>query len=146
VKRDPALTGLSHDHHNALFAALKLRRATEETAGAAREALDAYWEGHGRIHFRLEEEVLFPAYARHGDAYDEILARALCDHIAIREAIDAVSSEPNAPLERLHKLGTMINEHVRLEERRLFPQIEEAIPTSELAAVAVALQEFEAGL
>jgi hemerythrin-like domain-containing protein len=141
VKRDPALVGLSHDHHNALFAALKLRRATDETAGAAREALAAYWEGPGRAHFRLEEEVLFPAYARHGDPYDALVARALCDHIAIRQAIAAVLADPQAPLDALHALGAMMSEHVRLEERKLFPLIEQALPAPELTALAVALQE-----
>ncbi|HEY1509168.1 MAG TPA: hemerythrin domain-containing protein [Solirubrobacteraceae bacterium] len=141
MKRDPALVGLSHDHHNALFTAMKLRRATEETAGAAREALAAYWEDHGRTHFRLEEEVLYPAYAGHGDAYDELIARAMCDHIAIRQMIAAVLKDPNPPLDRLHALGDLMNEHVRLEERKLFPLIEQALPAPELAALAIALQE-----
>lgn len=141
MKRAPALVGLSHDHHNALFAALKLRRATAETAGAAREALAAYWEGHGRTHFRLEEEVLFPAYARYGDVYDELVARALCDHIAIRQGITAVLEDPNPPPDRLHALGELMSDHVRLEERKLFPLIEQALPAPELAALAVALQE-----
>lgn len=141
MKRDPALTGLSHDHHDALFAALKLKRATEETAAAAREALATYWEGHGRAHFRLEEEVLFPAYARHGDPYDELIARALCDHVAIRQMVAAVSEDPQAPPERLHALGELMSEHVRLEERQLFPKIEQALPGAELAALGAALQE-----
>jgi hemerythrin-like domain-containing protein len=141
VKRDPALVGLSHDHHNALFTALKLRRATELNAGAARDALATYWEGPGRIHFRLEEEVLFPAYARHGHAYDELVARALCDHIAIRQMIAVVLEDPQAPLDDLHALGDLMSEHVRLEERKLFPLIEQALPAPELAELAVALQE-----
>jgi hypothetical protein len=74
VKRDPALTSLSRDHHQALFAAQKLRRATGETAAEARAALLSYWDGHGRAHFRSEEEVSLPAYAGHGDPYDPLVA------------------------------------------------------------------------
>jgi hemerythrin-like domain-containing protein len=141
MKRDPALVGLSHDHHNALFTALKLRRATEQNAGAARDALATYWEGPGRVHFRLEEEVLFPAFARHGDPYDALVGRALCDHIAIRQKIASVLEDPHAPLHDLHALGELMSEHVRLEERKLFPLIEQALPAPELAELAVALQE-----
>jgi hypothetical protein len=62
VKRDPALVSLSRDHHLALVVAQKLSLASAETAAEARAALAAYWDEHGRAHFRLEEEVLFPAY------------------------------------------------------------------------------------
>jgi hypothetical protein len=58
VKRDPALVTLSHDHHLALSAAQTLKRATADTASVARAAFVAYWEEHGRGHFRLEEEIL----------------------------------------------------------------------------------------
>jgi hypothetical protein len=34
-----------------------------------------------------------------------------------------------------------MSEHVRLEERKLFPLIEQALPSPELEALAIALQE-----
>jgi hypothetical protein len=139
VKRDPALVSLSRDHHQALFVAQKLSRASAETAAEARAALAAYWDEHGRAHFRLEEDVLFPAYAGHGDPYNPLLARALCDHIAIRQRIDAYGRQSTTPIAQLRELGSLISDYVRLEERELFPLIEKALPTAELAAVAVAL-------
>lgn len=140
MKRDPALVSLSHDHHQALYVAQKLRRASVDTAAEARAGLAAYWEGHGRTHFRLEEEVLFPAFAGHGDPYHSLLARALCDHIAIRHRIDVLGRDSAAPLVALHELGGLISDHVRLEERELFPLIESALPQAELIAVATALE------
>ena len=141
MKRDPALVPLSHDHHQALTVAQKLRRADAQSAEEARSELVAYWEGHGREHFRLEEEILFPAYAGYGDPYDPLLARALCDHVAIRREVDAATGDAAAPVSTLQKLGTMISDHVRLEERELFPLIKSALPETELAAVAVALEQ-----
>jgi hemerythrin HHE cation binding domain-containing protein len=141
MKRDPALVTLSHDHHQALAVAQKLRRADEQSADRARAALVAYWDGHGREHFRLEEEILFPAYAGYGDPYDPLLARALCDHVAIRREVAAATGDPAAPVGTLHKLGAMISEHVRLEERELYLLIERALPEAELAAVAGALEQ-----
>jgi hemerythrin-like domain-containing protein len=143
VKRDPALVSLSRDHHQALVVAQKLSRASAETAAEALAALAAYWEEHGRAHFRLEEEVLFPAYAGHGDAYNSLLARALCDHVAIRQRIDVFGRDSITPIAELRGLGNLISDHVRLEERELFPMIEKALPTAELAAVAVALENAQ---
>jgi hypothetical protein len=77
VKRSASLASLSRDHHQALVVAQQLRRATDATAAEARTAFLSYWSRHGRLHFRLEEEVLFPAYAGHGDPHDPVVLRAL---------------------------------------------------------------------
>lgn len=143
MKRDPALISLSRDHHQALFVAQKLRRASVETAADARAALAAYWEGHGRAHFRSEEEVLLPAYAGYGDPYDALVARALCDHVAIRQRIGALDRDSPTTIAALHELGRLISDHVRLEERELFPLIESALPAQQLAAVAAALEDAQ---
>jgi hemerythrin-like domain-containing protein len=140
VKRDPALVSLSRDHHQALSVGLKLRRANPETANVACSALFAYWEGHGRAHFRSEEEVLLPAYARYADPYDPLVARVLCDHVAIRQRILALQNGGAQTPAALHELGELISAHVALEERELFERIEREMPTPELAALATALE------
>jgi hypothetical protein len=140
MKRDPALTSLSRDHHQALVVAQRLRRATAATAREARAAFLAYWEEHGRTHFRLEEEVLLPAYAGHGDAHHPLVGRVLCDHVVIRHRAAALARVSDPPVAALHDLGVRLADHVRLEERELFPLIEQAVPAEHLAAVAVALE------
>ena len=139
MKRDPALVTLSHDHHQALFVAQKLRRATAESAADARAAFLAYWTDHGREHFRLEEEVLFPAYAGHDHPNDPLMARVLSDHAEIRNRAATIAAEATTPAELLNALGIRLAEHVRLEERELFPRIERALPAERLAEVAAAL-------
>jgi Hemerythrin HHE cation binding domain len=143
VKRDPALVLLSRDHHQALFVAQKLARASAETAAQARAAVLAYWEGHGRAHFRCEEEVLLPAYAGHADPYGALVARVLCDHVAIRHRIAAVERDSTTTVTALQELGSLISGHVRREERELFPLIESALAPAELAAVAAALEQAD---
>ena len=137
MKRDPALVPLSHDHHQALFVAQALRRANEATAPEARARFAAYWAEHGQPHFRLEEEVLLPAFARYGDSHHPLVAQALCDHVAIRRLAGEVELASPAGL---RELGTRLVEHVRLEERELFPLIESALPPAALSAVAGALR------
>ena len=141
MKRDPALLTLSHDHHQALFVAQKLSRANAETAGDARVAFLAYWNDHGRDHFRLEEEVLFPAYAGHCDPHHPLMAWVLCDHAEIRNRAHAIAAEATTATEVLNALGIRLAEHVRLEERELFPLIEDALPRERLEELAAALDQ-----
>ena len=147
MRRSAALASLSRDHHEALVLAQKLRRATPATVTTSRESFLAYWQAHGQNHFRLEEEILFPAYAAHGDPHHALIARALCDHVAIRHHAQALAgaAEPTLDgaaeptLDALHELGHQLAAHVRLEERRVFPLIEQAMPSDELAVLARAL-------
>jgi hemerythrin-like domain-containing protein len=143
VKRHPALTSLSHEHHQALFVAQKLRRATPSTARDAREAFLEFWHREGHAHFGLEEEILVPAYAAYGDAHHPRVARALCEHAEIRNLASRVDQDPEASPEALADLGRRLAEHVRLEERELFPMIEQALPAAALTAVAAQLAEAE---
>lgn len=142
MKRTPVLQPLSRDHHQALFVAQKLRRASAATVSEARDAFLAFWRSHGRHHFRCEEEILLPAYAGYGDPYHPLVLRVLADHVVIRHAADQIKGS-ESPLEALQELGVQLADHVRLEERELFPLIEQALPAPELEKVAEALAEAE---
>ena len=139
MKRDPALVSLSHDHHQALYVAHALRRANANTAADARAAFLAYWNRHGSTHFRLEEEILLPAYAGYGDCRHPLVARVLGDPVAIRHLAYELAACRSLSPSMLCHLGTQISDHVRLEERELFPLIERALPARALSDVAEAL-------
>ena len=140
MKRSEALASLSRDHHQALVVAQKLRRATDATALEARETFLAYWSRHGHRHFRLEEELLFPAYAGYGDPHDPLVLRALGQHAMIRHLAAALADVETALPASLEQLGAELAAHVRLEEREVFPLIERVMPTHELEAVAQQLE------
>jgi hemerythrin-like domain-containing protein len=143
VKRAAALQSLSRDHHHALVAAQALRRADASTAPQAREEFLAFWHSHGAHHFRCEEDILLPAYAGHGGARHPLVLDVLVDHMEIRHAADRLGRSEPRP-EALHELGARLADHVRLEERQLFPLIEAALPENELDRVARALATAEA--
>ncbi|MFN8204809.1 MAG: hemerythrin domain-containing protein [Solirubrobacteraceae bacterium] len=143
MKRSDALAKLSRDHHHALVAAMRLRRADAATAAEARDVFLAFWTSEGAAHFRLEEEVLLPAYAAFGDAHHPLVLRALGEHVEIRQRALAVAAGGAPDIDALHDLGTRLAAHVRLEERELFVHIEETMPPQPLAAVAGALDEAE---
>jgi hemerythrin-like domain-containing protein len=143
VKRAAELRQLSRDHHQALYAALRLRRA-----GDASEAADAvttfleFWRAHRARHFRIEEDVLLPGFvAAGGDATDPLVTRVLGDHVEIRARARGVA--PDTPLEELHELGKRLTAHVRLEEDELFPLIEHTLAPDELIALGAELDRAE---
>ena len=135
MKRSEALAPLSHQHHQGLFVALRLKRADSATAVEARRAFLAFWESDGREHFRIEEEVLLPAYARHGAHDHPAVVQVLTDHVDLRRRAWDLAAVDRPEPEMLHQLGDRLERHIRHEERVLFPLIEEALPDDELARV-----------
>jgi hemerythrin-like domain-containing protein len=142
MKRNEALRQLSRDHHRALETALKLRRAGDSDAEAVREEYLDFWRGHATRHFRIEEEVMLPAYARYADPTDAEVARVLTDHVEIRRrSADLAKGTPTG--EELNELGELLSDHVRHEERVLFPLIERRMPEEALVAMAQEMEEAE---
>jgi hemerythrin-like domain-containing protein len=140
LKRAEALRSLSRDHHVALTVAQRLRRAEDAAAGAA--SFLEFWEEHGERHFRLEEEVLLPRWGLLGTVDADAAARLAQEHLRIRIAAIAVRAGTPA-LEQVRELGDRLHEHVRFEERELFPAIEADLGDEKLSRLARAFEEAE---
>lgn len=155
MKRDPALHPLSQHHHFALIQAWEMRRAVEAPAARRPAALRAaaqkfikFWARTGREHFREEEEILLPAYARHVrlDQDREVMCM-LADHAEIRAHVQELekilasdSDDALAGLQDLvAKLARRLHDHVRLEENEIFPRIEKALGPEGLRATGKGL-------
>ena len=123
MKRADALQPLSRDHLKALLAAKRVAEA--EDVDTAATAFIAFWDAE-RDHFRVEEEILLPHWAAHAGVDAAAVERMLADHLAIRA--DALRLEGETlSLDELHALGNRLHDHVRFEERVLFPMIEKAL-------------------
>ncbi|HUS14834.1 MAG TPA: hemerythrin domain-containing protein [Chloroflexia bacterium] len=153
MKRDPALRGLSHDHHHGLVQAHRLMRAaTPEPAGRdgtpaeVARAFLAFWAAGTTRHFRVEEEVLLPGFARYADPDQPPIVRMLLEHVHIRRLAGDLAAElaagPPTPA-TLAALGTLLEAHIRHEEGVVFPLIEAAMPPDGLATLAAALHAAE---
>jgi hemerythrin-like domain-containing protein len=147
VKRHPSLHPLSQHHHFALIQALEMRRAAEapeekRAAAVARQAekFVRFWHKSGHVHFREEEEVLLPAYARHTrlDRDPEVM-RILADHGEIRTTARDFEQRLEAKIpiepEEMGHLGKLLHDHVRLEENEVFPRIEKTLGEEQLNAM-----------
>ena len=138
MKRSAALTPLSRDHHRALDAALRLRRADSDTLDAAIAHFHAFFEREGRKHFAIEEEHLLPALSEEDAEWSAGVRRVRDDHAAIREQAEAL-----AGVDAARALGERLNDHVRFEERVLFAMLEERLAAEDLARLGEAIAQAE---
>jgi hemerythrin-like domain-containing protein len=153
MKRTPELRTLSEDHHHGLVQARRLRKAAEgDEADLAETVVKGFldfWQKDTALHFRKEEEILLPVMARYGGAlYREPLVEMIQDHARIRGLVMQLSDEAiggNVRPETLHEIGERLEAHIRLEERVVFPLIEESLSEAALTELAARLEVKEAG-
>ncbi len=133
MKRDPRLQRLSAEHHHALVLARDLARHAR--AGEADAAivgdLRARFDRELAPHFRVEEEILLPALRALGA--DGLARQVEQDHEALRTHLAAAE---NGDLSRVAAFAACLGEHVRFEEREVFPWCEARLPGAVLDAVA----------
>lgn len=140
MKRSEALTPLSHDHHVALEAALRLRRATEEDVGLAGARFAAFWHRAGEQHFEIEEELILPALGDDDPAWTDAVERVRAEHADIRARVLALDG---TDVEATRTLGERLHAHIRFEERVLFPLLERALDERALADLGARLRAAE---
>jgi hemerythrin-like domain-containing protein len=153
MKRHLSLRPFSDDHHQGLVNARRLRRTAsgegDSSADTARDFLE-FWRRDTSRHFRKEEEVLLPVLARYGGDLGERppILQMLTQHARIRGLAMQLSDELEQDKIReatLRNLGEQLEAHIRLEEREVFPLIEETLPERALQEVASRLEVFEPG-
>lgn len=133
MKRDPRLHGLASEHHQALVLARKLATAEGWTPDDG-AALARRFERELEPHFRTEEEVLLPALRALRTPEAQALAeRTLADHAFLRAKISEARAGDAAGAKAF---GERLQEHVRFEERELFPACERWLAPEVLDEVA----------
>ncbi|HET8651787.1 MAG TPA: hemerythrin domain-containing protein [Gaiellaceae bacterium] len=154
MKRDAALIPLSHDHHHGLVQARRLRRAAADDPARRREAAAAFlafFAEETRTHFRQEEERFFPLLVDAEAPATELLTRALLEHQrlhALARVLGAQVETGDVSQALMEELADALDEHIRFEERTLFPLMEQVVPEEALrrlqdAPAAVELLEQE---
>ena len=141
VRRLAALAPFSEVHQHELVHARRLVRAADAAPEERLAAADAYVQtffAQTVEHFRREEEELFPLYALHAGS-TPTLERVLAEHMqlhglvrALRTHVAAGEATPN----ELRALGSLLSDHVRIEERELFDEIQRVVPAAELERLA----------
>lgn len=143
MKRSPELRDLSEQHHHGLVAARRLRQAAEGSTpidDAVAHFLEA-WKSEIGPHFRAEEEVLLPEFARVVPPDDPLIARTLTEHVALRRAVRQLARGSGERRALAAEIGRALDDHIRFEERVLFPAIETSLKGSLLAELGQALSD-----
>jgi len=128
---------MSDDHHQALVLARCAMRAgdagDECVTCATWEEVERSYDERLAPHFAIEEEFLLPALEAVGEA--AFAERTRADH---RRLHGLVHGEGRRSAKRLSEFGAALRDHVRFEERELFPLCEERLSGVVLAAVSAA--------
>ena len=147
--RDPALIPLSRQHQHALALCVRIQRTLASASDGKSSAADvaafeqevaSLFEVEVRYHFAAEEQVLFPAAARHSELralVDELIR----EHAALREQVQA-ASEQQLDAAGLVEFAAQLSQHIRKEERRLFEEMQRLIPPNELRELGTALDAW----
>lgn len=128
MKRHPFLISLSREHHRGLVLARRAARwagSDSATRSAAWTAVRAAFEAELEPHFRDEELRLLP---RLDGARDDLVSRTRGDHERLRH----LALHGRGPGD-LRAFGELLKEHIRFEERQLFPAIEATLEPLEAA-------------
>ena len=139
IKRSAELTPLSHDHHEALLFVFRLRQGLKNGTDPKLLAsfVQWFWEKHMQEHFREEEQILAP----HLPADHPLLLQMIDEHQEIEAMIHINESIPDSSL--LARFADALHDHVRFEERTLFPYAEQYIPAEKLELIRQELVKTE---
>lgn len=144
LKRHPSLQPFSRDHYGGLVQAQHLLKASEagpeERRGALAAFLDA-WNAEIAEHFDDEERLLADLMS------EEQRVRLNREHAALRKLAEEARGhrrqvDPGAAWVRT--LGQTLNDHIRWEERELFPAIESTADDAQLGRLKQETDAFEA--
>lgn len=137
MHRHVGMQPLSREHHVALVVCRRLRLAVEADDAHRRAqaacALLRDWDVAIVHHFDDEERLLVPLIP---DA--ALRDTLLADHAALRQGVAEIRAAVGAPSpERLAGFAQRLHDHVRWEERTLFPAIESTARAERLEELAV---------
>ena len=129
--------------------AVRLRRAAADGDAsarltAAREFVE-FFRNNERVHLRDEEEELFPLLLRHVPSQPAPLREARVQHVQLEGFTRTLEIGVAAGIverEILDAAGDLLDAHIRLEERQLFPLIEQLVPDDELLRLGLASKDM----
>ncbi len=128
IKRHFSLQPLSRDHHDGLLLKWKINKGISKGVETHRiqKYVDWFFTEHLIPHFKIEEDHLFSI-----DAESLSVKKALQQHKELIGLFN-VKEKDNAIL---IKIGDLLEEHIRFEERVLFNELQSKATEAELKEV-----------
>ncbi|PWK17655.1 hemerythrin domain-containing protein [Xanthomarina spongicola] len=135
-KRHKALQPLSREHHHGLLLSWKIRSGFNKNINPNRIKIYADWffETHLIPHFEMEEENIFPLL----ESDNGLIKRALAEHRRLKRLFNETTDNAK----NLSKIEEELEQHIRFEERVLFPEIQK-IATEEQMLIIEKIHQQE---
>jgi iron-sulfur cluster repair protein YtfE (RIC family) len=132
-KRHEALHPLSHDHHHGLMFCMHIRKGLENEVDPRRICayLRHFFDEHLRNHFRDEENLVFNLLSLDNPLRKE----AEMQHQQLHHFRQIIGMQDYTNKEILRKFEEALNQHIRFEERQLFPHLQQEIDEKVLVRV-----------
>src|SRR4051812_27083699 len=140
IKRNELLKTFSRDHHFSLLFCWKIRQGLRKEVAIERicKYVQYFWQQHLLSHFQEEELILFTP------VNERSVQRAIKEHTQISQQVEALANcSGNNAQKRLEKLADMMDEHVRYEERELFPHLEKKFSKEQLENLERYIQKHQ---
>ena len=138
INRNEHLKKLSREHHFSLLFSWKIRQGLKKDVAMERiwKYVQYFWQQHLQPHFREEESIFFVPIK------DRLVQRAINEHTYIKQQIeDLANYSGNNQQKSLAKIADMVYEHVRFEERDLFPHLERKLSREQLENISEQIEE-----
>jgi hemerythrin-like domain-containing protein len=141
MKRHQQLQPLSRQHHNGLLMALLIKKGLTKKAAVViiNDFIVKGWEEELRDHFEMEETVLLPAL-RNKPVDPLLIEQLLAEHAKIRSLVTMAEANKTTA-EDLQLFSSILEKHIRFEEKQFFPMAEEALSEEELLTLGSQLHE-----
>ena len=146
MKRHPAFTPLSREHHRTLILAQSIKRGAPSFRGMAvtedgkRAEVIQHYEEHLKDHFRKEENI-FAGCRSLSPQTDQLISEIFEEHREIEQKVKDLSektpsgNQENAIGDTLNALGFLLEKHIRKEERELFKLLQEKLSAEKLKQI-----------
>lgn len=132
AQRHPALIPLASDHYAGLSLALRLQQSGKTPSPLWSDDhrfqagyVVSFFEKELRHHFEVEETVLFPLAQEFVPEARALVGNLLSDHRAMESSVKQLCRVEESDLaHKLKEFGLLLEEHIRREDRELFPMFE----------------------
>lgn len=138
MKRDKSLVPLSREHHFGLLFCWKLKQgmANGTSFELMRQYIDYFWKNILKAHCQ-EEEVIVKRLLHRDDVNSTRLHE---EHQLIAAIIELINEQKNLNTSLIATLQQDLTDHIRWEERELFPYLQTVADPEELADVGRLLE------
>lgn len=121
---------LSKDHHFGLLFSWKMKEGLKKNIEFSRikKYINFFWEGHLKEHFQEEETLLF------NQMDDPLCEQGKAEHRLLADKLKKLN-ENVKDAEEITEFAALLINHIRFEERTLFPHLETVLPESVLSNV-----------